>query len=89
MRKGLICWWQGCLPDYDAVLFDTARDCWTEALPCKRCGASDMTYADRVGDTRSKRVAGWLCYWLWQRWRPAACPECGQRGGKPCNCPPF
>ena len=85
----LLCWWLGCVPDYDAVHYDSARDGWTDAVPCKRCGASDTTYGDRVGDTRKNRVAAWLRYWLWRRWWPARCQECGQKGGKPCDCPPF
>ena len=60
----LLCWWLGCVPDYDAVHYDSARDGWTDAVPCKRCGASDTTYGDRVGDTRKNRVAALLRHWL-------------------------
>ena len=56
MLKRLRCWWFGCQPDYYAVYYDTTRDGWSEAVPCKRCGATDTSYGDQVGDTRHRRA---------------------------------
>lgn len=71
----LACWWYGCQPDYDrpsAIAPDYI-------VPCKRCGAPDTSYADRVGDTRHHRTRAALRYWLYRRWWPAPCSECGGR----------
>lgn len=71
--KRLSCWWFGCNPDYEAMQH------YCKYVPCKRCGAHDTPYADRVGDTRHNRAMGWLRYWLWRRWLPTKCPACGSR----------
>lgn len=46
----LVCWWYGCLPDWQAIHYDA------EAVSCERCGAPDTSYADRCGDTRHNRA---------------------------------
>ena len=74
----LICWWFGCVPDYAAV-----NEC--ESIPCKRCGAFDVSYSDCVGDTRHAMRCDRLCFWRRLTWR--RCKECGKRRG--CDCVPF
>lgn len=54
-----ICWWFGCVPDYESVYFDSLQDMWTEP-PCKRCGAHWVAYSDMVGDSRQARFRDWL-----------------------------
>jgi hypothetical protein len=87
--KRLICWWFGCEPDYEAVYYDTNREGWSEAVPCKRCDAPDTSYADRVGDTRHNRLKQWLHSWLFRRWCPAKCGDCGKRRSECRDCIPF
>lgn len=91
MLKSLMCWWFGCEADYDATYYDTGREAWSDAVPCKRCGAADTSYSDRVGDTRHRRAVAWLRYWLFRRWWPARCHECGGRfaHAKDCDGIPF
>lgn len=71
----LVCWWYGCLPDWQAIHYGA------EAVPCERCGAPDTSYADRCGDTRHNRAKEWASWWLWHRWLPEKCPACGGRLG--------
>lgn len=61
LRRALqpVCWWFGCVPDYDRMFYDTYQETWTEP-PCKRCGALECLYSDLVGDTRHERAKGWL-----------------------------
>ncbi len=86
MLKKLMCWWFGCDPDYEATYYDTGLDGWSEAVPCKRCGATDTTYGDRVGDTRHRRAVKLVRYWLFRRWWPEKCHECGKRFGTHSEC---
>ena len=83
-----ICWWFGCKPIFGSEHHGDG------VMPCERCGASDTTYEDRVGDTRHTRLKARCTYWLWLRWQPhwfTKCPACGQRGTcKPdCDGIPF
>lgn len=85
----LSCWWFGCDPDYDE---DRDHPCGLSpnyVVPCKRCGAHDTDYADRVGDTRHNRLMEWLRYWCFRRWWPAPCVDCGKRFGDHSECLPF
>lgn len=76
-----ICHWFGCVPDYaHASRFDPG------VVPCKRCGAPDTTYADRVGDTRHRRLMEAARFWCWRRWMPTKCPGCGHRYGSHAGC---
>ena len=59
--RQLVCWWFGCDPDYRPQPN-------TSAIPCKRCGAFDVTYSDCVGDTRHNRMKQRIVYWCWTRW---------------------
>lgn len=73
--KRIICWWHGHRPDYK-------RSAWNGdyyPVPCSRCGASDTSYSDQVGDTRHNRTKEWVHYWLFRRWIPAKCQDCGRR----------
>lgn len=71
----LACWWFGCAPDYDHPC-ELAPN---YVVPCVRCGAHETSYADRVGDTRHNRAKAWARYWLWRKWWPAKCSDCGGR----------
>jgi hypothetical protein len=85
--KRLKCWWFGCEPDYLAWRH------YMPATPCLRCGAPDCDYADMVGFTRHYRFMRRLeaiRYWLFRRWMPRKCPDCGKRKYKACpDCIPF
>lgn len=78
--RRIACWWFGCDPDYRTI-----QD--TEAIPCKRCGAFDVSYSDRVGDTRHARFCEWACFW--RRLIPTRCRSCGKRFGNHHGCLPF
>lgn len=82
---GLLCWWFGCLPDYDHPCELSPN----YVVPCRRCGERDTSYADRVGDTRHAKLIQVLRYWLWRRWMPAKCSDCGKRRGGHDQCLPF
>jgi hypothetical protein len=71
----IACWWFGCKPDPENA-HDTE---YGYIVPCCRCGAQDTTYADQVGDTRHNRAKEWAHYWLFRRWIPAKCKDCGRR----------
>lgn len=79
--KRAICWWLGCDPDYEHVRHDMIA-------PCKRCGALDTSYADRVGDTRQRRLMDALDGAIRFFW-PRKCVECGKRRGHADDCIPF
>ena len=81
--RRLLCWWFGCRP-----YFQCSHD-QGDATPCARCGAPDCCYGDMVGDTRHARLKRWLRYWLWRRWVPAKCEDCGKRFGGHDQCLPF
>lgn len=82
MLKRLICWWFGCDPEYKALAYG-------DAAPCKRCGADDTSYEDQAGITRHAAAIDWCRYWLFRRWWPVACGECGKRFGDHGGCLPF
>lgn len=71
--KRLVCWWFGCDPDYEHTCMLSAN----YVVPCKRCGAHDTDYADRVGDTRHNNFVRWICRLL-----PRKCCVCGKRWRK-------
>lgn len=75
----ILCWWFGCDPDYSAH----------GAIPCLRCGAHDTSYEDRCGYTPHNRLKGWLYFWLYRRWWPTRCLDCGKRYGNHYDCIPF
>lgn len=74
LDKGL-CWWFGCKAD-------------GVDLPCERCG-EPVDYGDLVGDTRHRWFVAWLSYWLFRRWWPERCRDCGKRFGEHKDCLPF
>jgi hypothetical protein len=80
-----ICWWFGCDPDHN----DSCSTAPNYVVPCKRCGAPDTAYADRIGDTKHNRTADWLRYWCLRRWWPVRCDCCGKRFGSHDECLPF
>lgn len=87
MLTRLKCWFFGCVPDYHAHLYDHEIG-WTDP-PCKRCRALAVSYADCVGETRHHRTTEFLHYWLFHRWVPAKCTQCGKRRRDCDDCPPF
>lgn len=81
MWKRLLCWWFGCEPDYDSIYFDTHQDDWPEVVPCKRCGAHEVSYAHLVGDTPHARMLErlqQLRYRLFGRRNTRTAPEDGE-----------
>ena len=69
--KKIRCWWFGC----EAHPQDPAPP---EFLECIRCGEI-VDYADQVGYTRHTLVMGWASYWLFRKWWPKKCLDCGRR----------
>lgn len=67
----LLCWWFGCEvhPEHSAPV-DRSR--------CMRCDGP-MSYEDLVGLTRHRLTREWLRYWLFRRWWPKKCSDCGGR----------
>lgn len=80
------CWWFGCLPDRDNEIY---RESDFTIIPCLRCGADDIVYADLVGDTRWENIKDLITYWFYRKWVPPVCPDCGTRYGNHDRCLPF
>ena len=74
-----LCWWFGCDADHDNAQSWHDYDHWEYHVPCRRCDCKDVSYADQVGDTRHNRFKNWCNYWLFRKWWPAKCSECGHR----------
>ena len=74
-----ICWWFGCKPDHDNAVFDTDEYSYGWCTPCMRCHETDIGYDDLVGDARHKRFKKWLNYYLYRKWWPEKCTDCGHR----------
>jgi len=71
----LWCWWFGC----DAH----SQECYhrdDDMFQCMRCG-DEASYSDMVGDTRHNRFKNAARYWLWRKWWPVKCCDCGHRFG--------
>ncbi|MFQ6333225.1 hypothetical protein [Methylophilus sp. 3sh_L] len=47
---------------------------------CIHCG-EEASYSDMVGDTRINRFKSWINYWLFRKWWPVKCSDCGHRFG--------
>lgn len=47
---------------------------------CIHCG-EETSYGDLVGDTRFNRLRDWVNYWLFRKWWPVKCIQCGHRFG--------
>lgn len=69
----LRCWWFGC--EAHPQEHCHRDDGW---LTCMHCG-HEVPYGDLVGDTRHNRAKAWARYWLWRRWWPERCGDCGGR----------
>ena len=67
------CWWFGCEPHPQEYCH--RGDDW---LTCMHCGR-ETPYGDLVGDTRHNRAKAWARYWLWRKWWPEKCSDCGGR----------
>ena len=81
------CWWFGCKP------MDTGYSGYKayqnpEQQQCERCGGG-VDYSDLVGDTRHNRFAATAKYWLFRKWFPTRCFDCGKRYGNHKDCLPF
>lgn len=81
--RRILCWWYGHDPHYGAYPAGHG------AVPCRRCGITDIGYADLVCDTRRERAWAWLIRWSFRRWWPARCIDCGKRFGRHDDCLPF
>ena len=75
----LRCWWFGCEPDYDQI-GNVDPDFYT----CQHCGEYVM-YSNLVRDIRHNRFKAWCNYWLYRKWWPTKCDECGRRW-RECDC---
>ena len=77
------CWWFGCQPGKSQQI-----DYNDYVIYCKRCGY-EADYSDLVGDTRHNRFKTWFKYWVYRKWFPAKCIDCGKRYGSHKHCLPF
>lgn len=75
----VMCWWFGCTPNHDRTYFWFDKDHCEDHLPCKRCDNYDVSYGDMVGDTRHNRFKERCNYWLFRKWIPEKCSDCGHR----------
>ena len=76
----LLCWWFGHDPEYTGG----------SNTYCNRCGLWDIEYNELVTGSRSYKVKQFFIYWLYRRWWPEKCKQCGKRYG--CgddDCVPF
>ena len=87
----LYCWLFGHVPDYSGQIFDAdADECdrgWR--TPCSRCGKWDIDYHELVTGSRSHKAKMFFVYWLYRRWWPELCRDCGKRRGDHSGCLPF
>jgi len=74
-----LCWWFGCKPDNENAVFDTDEYSYGWRTPCMRCHITDVDYADLVGDTKYNRFKTWFNYYLYRKWWPEKCVDCGHR----------
>ena len=78
--KRMWCWWFGCVPgDLARHYYSDGSGC-DDFYHCKRCG-NEVDYGDLVGDTRHNRFKENMNYYLFRKWFPAKCPDCGRRYG--------
>lgn len=73
------CWWFGCDPDYGNAMSYVAEDGCSCHTPCKRCDNHHVDYSDMVGDTRHNRFKDAINYWMFRKWWPKKCSNCGHR----------
>lgn len=59
-----------------------------EYLRCDRCGEL-MTYEALAGVTRLEQIKSAASYYLFRKWWPEKCAECGKRYGEHEDCLPF
>ena len=85
----LHCWWFGHEPDYSSQVFDGDPDAYGWHTPCKRCGLWDIEYHELVTGSRSYKVKQFFIYWLYRRWWPEPCKDCGHRFCRHDDCIPF
>lgn len=79
--KKLWCWWFGCAPHPD----DPAP---LEHVHCAHCDEV-IGYDEYVSRSRHDRLVEALRYWLYRRWIPERCGDCGKRWGQHDECLPF
>jgi len=89
LRIRLCCWWFGCQPDFENMHCHREEDYTHCVTPCMRCGADDTSYEDQVGETKHSALMNWINYWLFRKWWPAKCDDCGKRYGTHDSCIPF
>jgi len=77
----LRCKWFGC---------EQHEQDWApvEYATCYHCGES-LNYEHMAGITRWNDVKDWLSYWLFRKWWPTKCMDCGKRFGHHDGCIPF
>ncbi len=74
-----LCWWFGCDPDHKNAACGTDEYTYGWLTPCKRCCLTDVSYDDLVGDTRHNRFKKWFNFYLYRKWWPEKCADCGHR----------
>lgn len=66
----LNCYLNGHDPDYSTT---------SSNIPCLRCGIHDIDYSDLVLPSRIKLFQSFLKKWLFRKWMPEPCGDCGLR----------
>lgn len=84
----VFCWWFGCKPGKLSRHYYSDGSGCDDYYNCVRCG-NEVDYGDLVGDTRHARFVAALKYWLFRRWFPEKCCDCGKRYGDHKGCLPF
>jgi len=85
----LHCWFFGHVPDDKNTVFDTDEYTYGWHMMCKRCGILDIEQHELMTGSRSYKVKQFVIFWLYRRWCPEPCKDCGSRFGKHDNCIPF
>lgn len=73
--RALICWYFGHKVDSHAFGHD--GDCYLWF--CHRCGKEDIDFYEAAGPRRYDNTLFFLRYWLFRKWFPAKCMDCGRR----------
>ena len=75
------CWWFGC----ELHPQDSAPPEYAE---CQHCGML-IDYESMAGITRYSAAKDFFSYWLFRKWWPRKCGDCGKRFGDHSRCIPF
>lgn len=77
--KKIICFIFGHEPEYTGG----------NNVHCSRCDLWDIPYHELIEGRRFMKAVLFLKYWLYRKWFPAKCFDCGKRYADHSQCIPF